>query len=324
MDADGFSKIRQYRDQHIQAAALDHFSLNHFHDGIINQTLELSIKKTIEQYGPIPCPFSFFVMGSAGRFEQSVWSDQDHGIIYQEQNDEAKSYFLALGKTISNGLYQTGYDYCDGGVMASNTLWCKSTLEWQSQLANWLQVSSWESIRHLLIFIDGRSVYGQSHLIEQLRTFVYRSIDKAHLLRKIFSNTLYVKKGIGVFGQILTETHGQHTGTINLKEIAFFPYVNAIRLLAIKGGISKTPTLSRLDALPNDWITSEEKQIIQRHFLQLLTYRLSLAEHPDYETGHYLPIKLLTKEQKNELKEILKQGTTLYRFVRQLVEKEEE
>jgi CBS domain-containing protein len=324
MDADGFSKIRLYRDQHIQAAAIDHFSLNHFHDDLINQTLELAMKQTIERYGPPPCLFSFFVMGSAGRFEQAVWSDQDHGIIYQEQNDEAKSYFLALGKAISNGLYLAGYDYCDGGVMASNPFWCKSVLEWQNQLANWLHTSSWESIRHLLIFMDGRSVYGESQFIDKLKSFVYQSIDQANLLRKIFSNTMYVRKSIGVFGQILTETHGRHTGAVNLKEIAFFPYVNAIRLLAIKGRISKTSTLSRLDAIPNDWLPSEEKQMIQRHFLQLLKYRLSLVEHPNYEFGHYLLIKLLTKEQKNELKEILKHGATLYRFVRHLVEKEEE
>jgi CBS domain-containing protein len=263
------------------------------------------------------------MMGSAGRFEQSVWSDQDHGIIYQQQGDSINDYFLALGKEISQGLKLAGYDYCDGDVMASNPLWCKSFSEWRKQLVNWSNNSNWECIRHLLIFIDGRSLYGDASLLENLKIEVYQTIHKENLFKKVLNNTLYLQKGIGVLGQILVETHGPHTGSLNIKEKALFPYVNAVRLLAIKGNILETSTLLRLEKLSQVELPSIKRELYKQQFLKLLNFRLSLSKRDNYENSHYLPISTLSKTQKEEVKEILKNGAALYRYVRKLIEKED-
>ena len=300
----------------------NHLQLNQLHDEIINRVITVSVKQMEERYGPIPCSFSFFMMGSAGRFEQSVWSDQDHGIIYQQQGTEIHAYFLALGKEISQGLQLAGYDYCDGGVMASNPLWCKSQSEWKKQLVDWAIDSTWESIRQLLIFIDGRTLYGEAGYLENLKIGVYQTIHHENLLKKVLNNTLHLKKGIGILGQLLVETHGPHTGSINIKEKALFPYVNAIRLLAIKGNILETSTLSRLEQLPESELPYIKKELYKNQFLKLLNFRLSLLKPDNYENSHYLPITSLSKRQKEEVKDILKNGTALYRHVRNLVEKE--
>jgi CBS domain-containing protein len=312
-----YSVIADYRKVNMKEAASNHFKLNELHDNIIKQVLEISLREVLARYGPPPSPFSFFVMGSAGRFEQSVWSDQDHGIIYLDQSAEAKAYFLSLGKEVSKGLYQVGYPYCDGGVMSGNPFWCKSKTEWEKQTKNWALDASWESLRYLLIFIDGRSVYGQHQLLEQLKNFLYQIVHEQHLLSRISKNTQHFKKGIGVIGQLLVETHGVHTGSLNLKETALFPYVNAVRLLAIQENLLETSTLSRLDKLQ-----FHDKDFYKAMFLKLLNYRLLLASHKDYESGHYLPADLLTKEQKNDVKDIIKHGVTLHQYVRKLLDKE--
>ncbi|MFL6559485.1 MAG: DUF294 nucleotidyltransferase-like domain-containing protein [Bacillus sp. (in: firmicutes)] len=317
MNNTAYSAIAEYRKVHMKESAKDHFKLNELHDNVINQVLELSLKEVFTRYGPPPSPFSFFVMGSAGRFEQSVWSDQDHGIIYLNQTAEAKTYFLSLGKEISKGLYQVGYPYCDGGVMSSNPFWCKSLSEWEKQIKNWTIEASWESLRYLLIFIDGRSFYGQHPLIEHLKAFTYEIIQTEHLLSRIHKNTLHFKKGIGVLGQLLVETHGVHTGSLNLKETALFPYVNAVRLLAMQENLLETSTLSRIDKLQ-----IHDKDLYKSMFLKLLNYRLLFASQTDYESGHYLPADILTKEQKNDVKDIIKHGVTLYQYVRKLIDKE--
>lgn len=317
-----YLEIRRFRDDQIIWVSRNHFQLNQLHDEIINHVITVSVNQMVERYGPVPCPFTFFMMGSAGRFEQSVWSDQDHGIIYQQQGTEINEYFLALGKEISQGLQLAGYVYCDGGVMASNPLWCKSVSEWRQQLANWLLDSSWELIRHLLIFIDGRSLYGDASLLESLKLEVYQTIHKENLLKKLLSNTLHLQKGIGILGQILVETHGQHSGSLNIKEKALFPYVNAIRLLAIKGNIFETSTLSRLEMLPEFELPTIKRELYIQQFLKLLNFRLSLAKPDNYENSHYLSITSLSKKQKEEVKEILKNGAALYRYVRNLVDKE--
>lgn len=313
-----FREIKNYRDAHIGKVSLNPAKLNHLHDQIMKMVVHTSIKQITDKYGPPPSPFSFFVMGSAGRYEQAVWSDQDHGIIYHIPSENNKNYFLLLGKEISSGLHEVGYPYCDGGVMASHSLWCKSFPEWQRQLGDWMQEASWESIRHLLIFIDGRALYGNKKLVEMLKTTVYHSIEKKHLLPRIVHNTMHVKKGISVFGQLLVETHGQYTGSLNIKDIAFFPYVNAVRLLAIKEKLKETSTLARLSKLQ-----IENRELYKHLFLKLLHDRLTFGNHSDYLSGHYVSISSLTKEQRNEIKNIIKNATSLFYSICKLVRKED-
>jgi CBS domain-containing protein len=139
----------------------------------------------------------------------------------------------------------------------------------------------------------------------------------------VLNNTLYLKKGIGVLGQILVETHGPHTGYLNIKEKALFPYVNAIRLLALKGNIHETSTLLRLEKLSEMELPSIKRELYKQQFFKLLNFRLSLAKPDNYENSHYLSITSLSKKQKEEVKEILKNGAALYRYVRNLVDKED-
>jgi CBS domain-containing protein len=318
-----YLEIRRIRDDQIISVSHNHLLLNKLHDAIISRIIHVSVKQTVEKYGPIPCPFSFFMMGSAGRFEQSVWSDQDHGIIYQHQGTNIQTYFLKLGKEISYGLQIAGYEYCEGGVMASNPLWCNSLSDWKLQLRNWTIDSSWESIRQLLIFIDGRSLYGEASYLENLKIGVYQIIHRENLLKKVLNNTMHLKKAIGVLGQLLVETHGTHTGSINIKEKALFPYVNAVRLLAIKGNILETSTLSRLEKLSESELPSTKKELYKKQFLQLLSFRLTLSKPDNYENSHYLPIASLSKHQRIAVKDILKNGAALSRYVQNIIEKED-
>jgi len=322
LNSNPYSESINYRNIHLKEACQNHFKLNKFHDELIHQVLSIALKQVSDLHGPPPSSFTFFVMGSAGRSEQSVWSDQDHGIIYQTQNDEVKSYFLALGKEISKGLFQTGYPYCDGGVMSSNPFWCKSISEWQQQVTKWIQEASWESIRYLLILLDGRSLFGDGTYVDMLKKHIYSLSSKEQLITKSLKNTLHLKKGVNVLGKLLVETHGLHAGTLNIKEIGLFPYVNAVRLLSIKESLLETSTLSRLEKLPETWFPAHEKLLFKEQVTKLLNYRLLFADHSSYDSGHYLAINRLTKEQTKEVKDIIKNGAALFHNVRKLLERE--
>jgi CBS domain-containing protein len=315
-----YSDIKKIRDAEMSKVSFNHEQLNHLHDRIMLEVVKISISRIYDQYGPSPSPFSFIVMGSAGRLEQAIWSDQDHGIIYQNESTDAKEYFLKMGKEISVGLFETGYEYCDGDVMASNPLWCQSLHEWQQKLTQWTNESSWESIRHLLIFIDGRSLFGEESFIKELKMMVYQLIQKNHLLPRILDNTLHLKKGLGILGQLLVETHGAHTGSLNFKEKVLFPYVNAVRLLAIKENLLETSTISRIQKLPESALPIAEQTLIERYFIHTLNLRLRLGDHLNYDSGHYLALNKLTSSQKQELKDIIKFGTHFFQSIRKLVD----
>ncbi|MEH7095430.1 DUF294 nucleotidyltransferase-like domain-containing protein [Neobacillus vireti] len=320
---DPYSALIQIRDEKLRNVCYNHFELNELHDDLIHRATAIAMKQVSSQHGPPPSPFTFFVMGSAGRMEQSVWSDQDHGLIYLDSSDDVKSYFLTLGKEISKGLYHAGYRYCDGGVMASNPFWCKSLSEWEQQLSNWMMESTWESIRYLLIFLDGRSIYGEDGYVGKLKNYIYQNMNQHHLLNKSLSNTLHLKKGTNILGQFLTETHGMHAGKLNIKEIGLFPYVNAIRLLSMKERLHETSSLLRLDKIPKVYFPASDKAFFKKQFLKLLSYRLLFSDHKDYDSGHYLSVSQLTKEQSREVKEIIKNGAALFHHMKRLLEKDD-
>ncbi len=319
---DNYDDLRNMREQQIKHVATDHIELNQFHDQLMTQVVHLAIKKVKKEWGPPPSPFSFFLMGSGGRFEQALWSDQDHGIVYEIHSDEAHDYFLKLGKEISVGLNSVGYEYCDGNVMASNPLWCKSLKEWNRQLETWMEDESFEAIRYLLIFIDARVLVGCDSFIEELKEVIHLKIEESpYLLKRMLKNTMRLQKGIGVFGQILVETHGSHTGEINLKQTALFPYVNAVRLLALKERVMNTSTLARLGALSDNTIGRSNREHYKEEFGKLLQFRLAYGGKENYEAVHYVKVDTLPKEQKKELKDRMKQGLELYNETTKTIEK---
>jgi len=72
---------------------------------------------------PPPCEFSFYQMGSGGRGEQLMMTDQDHFLVYEVSNEETDRYFEELGAKIVDLLEQIGFARCDGDMMASHSLW---------------------------------------------------------------------------------------------------------------------------------------------------------------------------------------------------------
>ncbi|GAE94965.1 signal transduction protein [Gracilibacillus boraciitolerans JCM 21714] len=314
-----YEELKQYREQNIQKQAT-HQQLNDFHDKVMKNTVELAIKKVEKEQGQIPAPFAFFIMGSAGRMEQSVWSDQDHGIIYAGDEEE-KEYFLFLGKEIVSGLEEVGYERCDGKVMASESMWTNSIDNWENQVMEWLDEASWQSLRHFLTFFDSRVLIGKQTFLTEIKQSVFIYI-KSHpdIVRRLIDNVAFIKKGVGVFGQLLPEQIGKMAGQINIKTTTLFPYVNSLRLLALINQEPKASTLARFRALQSKYSYIEEYRTL---FESLLEFKLPFAQHANnYEEVHYIPIKQLSKSDKQVLKEYIKTGTELFNQTKNILKEE--
>ncbi|PLR82922.1 hypothetical protein CVD25_10585 [Bacillus canaveralius] len=318
--ADGFESyeaIKIWKDEAIHSFQGDTLSLNEFHDRVLRKVYQLAACRL--NNGSPPCSYSWFITGSGGRFEQGLISDQDHGIIYERSSPEAAEYFLRLGEELSLGMAIVGYPYCEGKVMSSNPLWCQSKVEWKAQLLQWLEEESWQSIRYLHIFYDSRPLVGAESFVNELKSFIY-DFQKEHpkILMRLLENVMHMKNAVGPFGQIIPEEKGLYKGSIDLKNTAIIPYVNAVRILALKEGIKETSTLARIDRLTKN---HHELLDYRENFRKLLSYRLSLAANKSYDEGHYLSIKKLSKAEKHELKKILKDGKKLQQYVQAIVEK---
>ncbi|MGP4074959.1 DUF294 nucleotidyltransferase-like domain-containing protein [Halobacillus sp. K22] len=305
-----YDEISQWREETMGSVADDYRQLNAFHDQLMYQTLRIAQETIESEQGPPPAPFAFFLMGSAGRSEQSVWSDQDHGIIFDGAS-HCQDYFLKLGAEISHGLAIAGYEKCEGNVMASNPLWCRSIESYKKQIQDWLNEESWQSLRNFSILFDSRVLDGNEEFLLRMKRKSFAVLeDQPHLYSRLVDNFEFIKKGVGVFGQLLTEQRQGMKGEIHLKETAYFPYVNALRILALKKGVSAAPTLDRFEILSYSYPFIEA---YENDFRKLLNFRLRYKKAAvSYEKVHLLPLDQMSKQDKQELKHLIKRGQQLF------------
>ncbi|MFC0471644.1 DUF294 nucleotidyltransferase-like domain-containing protein [Halalkalibacter kiskunsagensis] len=295
-------------------------SLQSSHELIIEKAVCLALEKTESEWGEPPAHFAFFLMGSGGRLEQSFWSDQDHGLVFESSNEEDEAYFLHLGREIVYVLEKVGYERCDGKVMASNPKWCCSYSDWEKQLNSWLHEDKWETLRYILTFVDARSISGEYEMVRRLKQTLFKMIHgQPRLLRRLTENTGRLKKGLGLFNQLLVETKGKHKGKFDFKQIVLFPYVNGLRLLAIEQHILSTSTIERFQQLPSKY---EQFKQVQQSFERLLEARLSWQkEIKQYEQIHHLSLEQLSRDERKQLKAWVKEGHQLYQNIERLIQR---
>lgn len=208
----------------------------------------------IGELGPPPAPFAFVAMGSQGRQEQTLVTDQDNGIIFapadQAEMAQVSGYFLRMGEMVCAGLDRAGFPLCRGGVMASNPRWCRSLEDWVSSFQVWVRKSTPQEIMELSIFFDLRTVYGETNLTHQLRQAIHDALsDEPAFFHHFAQNALTFKPPFRLLGNIyLSGGATEHAGEINLKD-AMMPMVSFARLYALRHRVNQTHTLERIEAL---------------------------------------------------------------------------
>lgn len=315
-----YEDIRAWKSSQIASASIHTAQLNALHDEVMTRVFQATIAHMNE---PPPCKFAWFVTGSGGRMEQGLVSDQDHGIVYEEDSEQAKGYFAELGQRLADGMFQVGYPYCEGNVMSSNPNWCQALTRWQQQLIDWMEEGSWSSIRNLQIFYDARVVVGEGTFIPQLKTTIHQYChEHPQMIKRFYENIRHVKSCLGPLGQLLVEEKGLHAGAIDLKYGAFIPYVNAVRLLALLEGVHETSTLGRLRVLSEAPDYHGDWAVFYQNFSKLLEIRLQQAKQKiSYDDSHYLLVSKLSKPEQKELKQILKDAKKLQQYVQKQVER---
>lgn len=212
-------------------------------DAIRDRVIDLAL----EHCGPTPCPFAFMVMGSEGRREQTLKTDQDNAIIYHDGNDGPRhTYFLKLGSTICGWLNEIGYHFCKGEVMASNPRWCQPLSVWKSNLRSWFREAEPEDVLRSAIFFDFRCARGDHDLVDELRRCLGEQLAQwPQFLGYLAMNAQHFRPPLGFFRNFLVESKGEHRDTFDMKKV-MTPIVDFARIHALKNGIEATSTPERL------------------------------------------------------------------------------
>lgn len=280
-------------------------------DAILQRLIEIAL----EQNGPPPEPFVFMIMGSEGRREQTLKTDQDNAIIFRDVPEErlpaVQNYFLSLGETVCTWLDETGYDFCKGGVMAMNPNWCQPLSVWCDKFSNWIHGAEAEDLLHSSIFFDFRGAYGDFSLIDQLRRHLFDSLKGwSGFFRHLTENALHFKPPLGFFRNFVVESKGEHRNSFDIKQ-AMLPVVDFARIHALKNGIEETNTMDRLYQLhEGGHLSTKDYDDISRSYSFLMQLRfvrqISAIIEENGAPDNYINPKKLSRIEQTMLKEIFK------------------
>ncbi|MFB9217929.1 DUF294 nucleotidyltransferase-like domain-containing protein [Vibrio sinaloensis] len=227
-----------------------------------------------EELGEPPVPYCFVALGSMGRDEQLLVTDQDNAIILDNTyvKDEHDAYFAELAKRVCDGLDKCGYTYCTGDIMATNPEWRMTRTEWEECFADWIDNPNPKALLNASIFFDLDGVYGRLKWAEQLNGFIIRRARKNNrFLACLARNAMNRTPPLGFFKDFVMEKDGQHKNSINLKRRGTAPLADLIRVHALAVGSRSKNSFERLDDVHEAGILPKGKARDLRDALEFIS-----------------------------------------------------
>ena len=218
-------------------------------------------------------------VGSEGRREQTVATDQDNAIVFEcdpGDVDAARGQLLAFARVMNDALAELGFPLCRGNIMARNPDCCLTSEEWRGRFARWIREPTPEALLAANIYFDFRPLHGKAALAEDLRAWLNGVTPENRLFqRMLVANALQAEPPLGWIRTFRTD-EGEHAGTIDLKSHGTRIFVDAARAFALAFGIGETNTSQRI-RLAGRHLNLGEREVSAAveayHFLQLLRLR---------------------------------------------------
>jgi len=293
--------------------------ISELNDACTKQVIAIVLKKMDT---PPPVNFSWLAMGSQGRSEQLLQTDQDNALVYEDVPEElaetTKKYFLDLATRINKGLFEIGYEYCPAEMMASNPNWCLSLSECKNKVHHWITNTGKNEVLLSFIFFDYSLVYGDKELVNNLSDFIFEDV-KANptFYIHLVSGALQSPSPTGFFREFLLEQDGAHKDFFNIKNRALMPLADAARVLILSHSVkSISNTVERFEKLAElEPQNSELYQSCGASYKILLRFRTNQGLlHND--SGQFISLDTLSKAEKIKLKSTFKTIKELQEIIR--------
>jgi len=230
---------------------------------VLNDRLSQRVIEIVrKQYDLERVSWCWLAFGSEGRFEQTLSTDQDNGLVFAAHDGAAAAAtrvrLLPFARRVNEALDACGFPLCKGNVMASNPALCLSLEEWQAKMAGWIETTSPKALLDAAICFDFRSLYGDATLAVALREWVSARIrSQPNFLRHMAQAALQARPGLTRFGGLASGEDSGAPGTLNLKLQGARIFVDAARIHALALGVPQTNTGDRLRAMRDARAMSE-------------------------------------------------------------------
>ncbi|MDI6748556.1 MAG: DUF294 nucleotidyltransferase-like domain-containing protein [Rhodocyclaceae bacterium] len=221
----------------------------------LNDHLTVRLIELTQQEFALPkVSWTWIAFGSEGRFEQTLSTDQDNGIVFAApagQAEATRQAILPFAREVNQRLDRLGFPLCKGNVMAGNPQLCLSLDEWQQRYNQWLRSNSPQALLDATIYFDFRPLYGDESLTDELTAWLKKNVPAATLfLRFMAEMALNVKPPLGgLLRDFSFDDNKEFPHTIDLKTQGTRLFVDAARILALANGVEATSTPERLRAV---------------------------------------------------------------------------
>ena len=295
-----------------QGVSAEHMTLiiSTLNDALVRQVLD--IEET--RFDLEGLRWSWLAFGSEGRYEQTISSDQDNGLIFDggvDSPDAIRARLLPFAQAVNRALDACGFPLCKGNIMAGNPHWCLSAKEWRERFDQWITNTDPQALLSAVIFFDFRSLYGSEDLAQSLRQHLLATaVGNSRFQRQLAQYALETPPPLGLISNFVTDDTGEERGTINLKKSGARLFTDAARVLALAAGVAHTNTVQRLRqaAVTLQMPVGEVDAIVEGfYFLQTLRLRGQISADPATRDPNRINPSSLNEVDRRILKESLRQ-----------------
>ncbi len=314
--------LRSYLEQEV-AIEFVASMITEINDALVHRAFERAKVEADAVHGGRPAARAcWLAMGSEGRREQLLRTDQDNAIVYEdpapEDEGRTRAYWLDVGRRTVDLLEAFGFSRCPADMMASNPEWNRPLSEWRRTFSRWIETPSREAVMHSNIFFDLRGSHGHAELAGELRRHCFAEMDRCRsFVPFLAAEALRNPPPLSFFRGFVLEKSGEHAREFDVKARAMMPLCDAARVLAyeqrldVDGG-----TFARYEALARaipDHAGLFDEAAMAYGILVRLRAREGLREG---SSGRYLEIDRLNKLERQTLRTTFTVVSEVQRFLR--------
>lgn len=356
----------ELRECHERAATgvenffLEEDTITDVHDlfRIIRDAITIKVLYLVEEemvsdgLGTPPVDYIWVGLGSEGRDEQTLVTDQDNLIVFESpdkktipdslkkiaskegidisSSEEVVSfYFKKFAEKAVERLDQVGFEKCKGNVMPTNSKWFGSISAWKKKIGATVtnDYSEFELL-DIIILTDARLIKGKKILFDELMRYFFSFLsENKHIMKEFIKTAVIMPTALTFFGNFKTEKEGEFKDRFNIKLTGWSPLILSVRMLALSNNIYETNTLKRIKILKDMGIIKKEmyNELVDA-YLTFVRFRIINQINIRHDAGgeslsnpNYISPDMLGPEEKEKIRKAMKTVETLQKYIQELL-----
>lgn len=280
-----------------------------------------------EGLGRPPVDYTWAGLGSEGRDEQTMVTDQDNMLIYDDREGSSRqirdAYFEAFARKASERLNDVGFDKCKGGVMPVNERWRGSTTDWKKRVEDrFTRATGIFEPLDVIILTDARLVKGSRTLLDDFMSYFFSMLtNNKSFMKEFVQSAVLMPSALTFFGGFKVEKEGENKDKFNIKVLGWSPLILSVRMLSLSNGIFERNTLRRIAILrERNIIKKETENALMDAYFTFVRYRIINQMNSRDEGGknsNFLRPDMLGSDEQDRLRRAMKSVESFQKFIQE-------